>query len=77
LIDDEEIGECLPAQAAAGCKEACSTDADCAVTGTRCVATTSGDICLNERCTECFDADLSCTSDNDTCEFIECVATGA
>jgi hypothetical protein len=74
LIDDHEVGECLPTQAAAGCKEACVTDADCSITGTVCVNTTSGDICLNEECMDCFDTDLSCTSNNETCEFIECVA---
>lgn len=72
-IDDAEVGECLPTQAAAGCKEPCVTDADCSITGTRCIGTTSGDICLNEQCTECFDTDLLCSSDNDTCEFLECV----
>lgn len=73
LIDDNEVGECLPTQAAAGCKESCVTDADCSITGTRCVDTTSGNICLNEQCMDCFNQDMSCTSDNDTCEFLQCV----
>jgi hypothetical protein len=72
LVDGNEVGACLPTQAAAGCKAPCDTDADCTITGTRCVETTSGAICLNEQCTDCFNDDLSCNSDNDTCAFLEC-----
>ncbi len=75
LIDDNEVGECLPTQAAAGCKETCVTDADCRITGTRCMDTTSGKICLNEQCNDCFNQDLSCSSDNDSCEFLECTVS--
>lgn len=72
FIEDNEVGACLPTEAGAGCKETCTTDADCMVIGTVCTETTSGSICLNEQCQECFDLDLSCSSDNDSCAFIEC-----
>jgi len=72
LIDGNEIGTCLPPAANSGCKEVCTTTADCVVIGTECTDTTSGRICLNEQCQECFDVSLVCSSDSDTCAFLQC-----
>jgi len=75
VIEGNEVGVCLPVNAAAGCKEPCTTDADCMVIGTVCTDTTSGRICLNEQCQDCFDQSLVCNSDPDSCVFMECTAT--
>jgi hypothetical protein len=72
MVQGQELGICGTKKGTAGCKQPCSVDADCSVSGTSCQDTDTGYICLNTECATCFNERLQCVSNNTTCAFDNC-----
>jgi hypothetical protein len=70
----ELVAELVGGNAQASCRQPCTSNADCGLGDhpEACLATTAGMICVSAECSICFNNELSCSSDPDTCEFLGC-----